>query len=64
MIEDGEEDHKLLGVIPGEAIIVDDRVRNTLKDFILGVSSAYPDSSVTVGPIRAIPESIAETFGR
>ena len=52
-IESGEPDHKVLAVVAGEKPVLPDQVLEVLQEFIYGVFSEYPDSTVTVGPIHS-----------
>lgn len=51
-IESGEPDHKVLAVIAGQKEVLPDGVLEVLRSFIHGVFSDYPDTAVSVGPIR------------
>lgn len=52
-IESGEPDHKVLAVVAGQKPVLPDRALEVLQDFIYGVFSEYPDSTVSVGPIHS-----------
>ena len=51
-VESGEPDHKVLGVVAGQNAALPDRALEVLQEFIYGIFSDYPDTAVTVGPIR------------
>jgi inorganic pyrophosphatase len=52
-IESDEPDHKVLAVVAGQKAVLPDRAFEVLQDFIYGVFSEYPDSTVSVGPIHS-----------
>jgi inorganic pyrophosphatase len=52
-MESGEPDHKVLAVVAGQEAVLPDGALEVLQDFIYGVFSAYPDATVSVGPIHA-----------
>jgi inorganic pyrophosphatase len=52
-IESGEPDHKVLAVVAGQKAVLPDGVFEVLRDFIYGIFSEYPDSTVRVGPIHS-----------
>jgi len=49
--EDGEMDHKVLAVMPGQDVGLDQGLLEELQDFIYAVFAEYPDMVVRVGPI-------------
>jgi inorganic pyrophosphatase len=51
--EDGEIDHKVLAVISGQDVDLNDKLLKELQDFMYLIFSAYPDMHVSVGPIRS-----------
>jgi inorganic pyrophosphatase len=51
--EDGEIDHKVLAVIPGQHVDLKDELLRELQDFIYAMFSEYPEMHVSVGPIRS-----------
>jgi inorganic pyrophosphatase len=51
-IEDGQIDHKILAVIPGEQAIVDDAIQRQLTDFALHVFDHVPGKTMRVGAFR------------
>jgi inorganic pyrophosphatase len=51
-IEDGEIDHKVLGVLPGGAVTLDDVVINKLTEFVMTVFAHIPGKDMRVGPLR------------
>ncbi|MDX1401993.1 MAG: inorganic diphosphatase [Kiloniellales bacterium] len=61
-IESGEPDHKVLAVVAGEEAALPDRALEVLQDFIYGIFSDYPNTSVKVGPIH--PRDAALKFIR
>lgn len=52
-IESGEPDHKVLAVPAGQKEVLPDGVLGELQNFIHGLFSEFPDSTVTVGPIHS-----------
>lgn len=48
-IEDGEEDHKILAVLPGEIWEIDENLEQTFRDFSAKVFSHLPGKKKTVG---------------
>lgn len=50
--ESGEPDHKVLAVVAGQSTVVPARALEVLQDFIYGIFSEYPDTTVRVGSIR------------
>jgi len=52
-IESDEPDHKVLAVVAGQKAVLPDRAFEVLQDFIYGVFSEYPDSTVSIGPIHS-----------
>lgn len=48
-IEDGEEDHKILAILPGEVWEVDENLQQIFKDFSAKVFSHLPDKKKDVG---------------
>jgi inorganic pyrophosphatase len=61
-IEDGEVDHKVLAVLPGEPIVLDDAVMAALKHFIGGVFAHVPGKRMNIG--RLLPRPEAEAYVR
>lgn len=51
-IEDGEVDHKILAVIPGEQVTVDDAIERQLADFANHVFDNVPGKTMQVGAFR------------
>ena len=51
--ESGEPDHKVLAVVAGQKAVLPDGVLEVLQDFIYGVFSGFPDTTVIVGPIHS-----------
>jgi inorganic pyrophosphatase len=60
--ESGEPDHKVLAVVAGQTTALPDRALELLQDFIYGIFSEYPDTTVSVGPIR--PRDVALQYIR
>jgi len=58
--ESGENDHKVLAVIPGENIDLDDSIREELRVFIETVTAHFPSGSFIVG--RLLPRKSALDF--
>jgi len=52
-IETGETDHKVLAVIAGLDAIIPADALEVLRELIHGVFADYPDSTVSVGPLRS-----------
>ena len=50
--EDGEIDHKVLAVIPGQDVKLNDGLLKELQEFIQALFSKFPDMRVSVGPLR------------
>jgi inorganic pyrophosphatase len=50
--EDGEIDHKVLAVMPGQDVDLDEGLLKELQDFIYALFSQYPDMRVSVGPVH------------
>ena len=48
-IEDGEEDHKILAVLPGETWDIDEDLQQTFRDFSAKVFSHLPGKKKSVG---------------
>ena len=55
--EDGEIDHKVLAILPGQQVEMGEVLREELRDFIYAVFAAFPDVSVQVG--RILPRETA-----
>ncbi len=53
MTEDGEEDGKVLAVLPGRSLEEFPDAGLVLRDFILGIFRKFPEVRVTVGDIRS-----------
>jgi inorganic pyrophosphatase len=49
--EDEEVDHKILAAMPGQDVLVGQKLLQELQDFIYAVFATYPDVDVCVGPI-------------
>ena len=50
---EGEElDHKILAVLPGQDMTVDEKLLKELQDFIYAAFAAYPEVQVRVGPVH------------
>ena len=49
--EDGEMDHKVLAVIPGQAVSLGPELLRELQDFIYAAFAQYPDARILAGPI-------------
>jgi inorganic pyrophosphatase len=50
---EGEElDHKILAVLPGQDVTVDENLLKELQDFIYAAFAEYPDVKVRVGPVH------------
>ena len=58
-VEDGEVDHKVLAVLLGERISLDDVVVAPLKDFICGVFAHVPGKRMEIGRLLSRPEAEA-----
>lgn len=48
-IEDGEEDHKILAIMPGEEAQIDGTIKNLLSDFVTHVFEHIPGKVIKVG---------------
>lgn len=55
--EDGEVDHKVLAVLPGQDVEIGQELLQELRDFIHAVFAQYPDMVVRVG--RMLPREAA-----
>ena len=55
--EDGEIDHKVLAVMPGEDVELNQGLLKELQDFIYGVFAEFPEAHVHVG--RILPREAA-----
>jgi len=55
--EDGEVDHKVLAVLPGQDVEISQELLQELRDFIHAVFAQYPDMVVRVG--RMLPREAA-----
>ncbi len=51
MFEGDEHDHKVLAVLPGENVSLDNGVHEKLKDFIYTIFTRFPEIQVRVGEI-------------
>jgi inorganic pyrophosphatase len=51
LFEGDEHDHKVLAVLPGEQVPLDDGVHAKLKDFIYTIFTRFPEIQVRVGEI-------------
>jgi inorganic pyrophosphatase len=49
--EDGEIDHKILAVLPGQDAALGPELLQELQEFICAIFAVYPDMKVRVGPI-------------
>jgi inorganic pyrophosphatase len=58
-VEDGEVDHKVLAVLIGERIALDDVVVAPLKHFITGVFAHVPGKRMEIGRLLSRPEAEA-----
>ena len=58
-VEDGEVDHKVLAVLIGERIALDDVVVAPLKHFIRGVFAHVPGKRMEIGRLLSRPEAEA-----
>jgi hypothetical protein len=61
---DGEADCKVLAALPGRAVRLEESLMTTLKDFILGIFTAFPE--VEIGrllPAAAALEAIERSCG-
>ena len=50
--EDGEPDHKVLAALPGQDILLDQRLLETLRAFIHRIFARFPEMVVRVGPLH------------
>jgi len=57
-IEDGEEDHKILAGMPGEATEINNHTRHILREFVSHVFDHIPDKVITVGAFGGAEEAI------
>jgi inorganic pyrophosphatase len=56
---EGEEiDHKVLGLLPGEQVELNQEVEDALRNFILKAFANYPEMKVTVGRILPRAEAL------
>ncbi len=58
-IEDGEEDHKILMAVPGEEIMVDDKVENAIREFAEHYFDGRPNKVTITGRFLGRDEAIA-----
>jgi inorganic pyrophosphatase len=58
-IEDGEIDHKILAVIPGEQASVDDAIQRQLADFARHVFDHVPGKTMQIGAFRDANAALA-----
>ena len=49
--ENGEIDHKILAVLPGQDVTLGPELLEELQEFIYAIFAKYPDVEVRVGPI-------------
>jgi inorganic pyrophosphatase len=49
--ENGEVDHKILAVLPGQDVTLGPELLQELQEFIYAAFARYPDMEVRVGPI-------------
>ena len=57
MEEDGEDDRKVLAILPGQDVALDQALLETLRDFIDGVFAQFPEIIVHVGRILSAQEA-------
>jgi inorganic pyrophosphatase len=60
-VEDGETDHKLLALLPGETFALAD-AEQALRDFVAGVFAHVPGKRMTIG--RLLGREAAEAYLR
>lgn len=58
LVEDGQEDPKILAVLAGEPMAVDGQVEVTLREFLLGVFAHLPAKKMVVG--KMLSKELAE----
>ena len=58
-IEDGQIDHKVLAVLPGETVEVGAELHAELRDFIYAVFAQFPEVSVRIGRILPREEALS-----
>jgi len=56
--EDGEADHKVLAVLPGQHVELDQELLEELKNFIYGAFAKYPGVRIKVGNILPREEAL------
>ena len=61
--EDGEPDHKILAVLPGETASLAPAIE-TLRGFIRGVFAGFPDTNVELGELRGADAAEAHILAR
>ena len=57
MIDDGQDDPKILACLAGESIVVDERVRERLREFIAHVFDHLPSKKIKMGKFLGIDEA-------
>lgn len=60
MEEDGEDDWKVLAILPGQDVALDQALLETLRDFIYGIFAYFPETTVHVG--RLLPAQEARRY--
>jgi inorganic pyrophosphatase len=61
-IEDGEIDHKVIAVLPGEHVMLNDAILSRLRDFMSGVFAHVPGKRMAVG--KLLGRDAAEAYVR
>ena len=57
-VEDGEVDHKVLGVLTGSPNVVDDLALETIRGFIMSVFSDVPGKQMQLGTLHGASEAL------
>lgn len=57
-IEDGEEDHKILAVLPGEVCEIEENLQQIFKDFSAKVFSHLPGKKKEIGRFLSKEEAL------
>ena len=57
MVEDGEEDRKVLAAIPGQDVQLTQELLEQLRDFICALFAQFPEVDVRVGRILSAQEA-------
>ena len=52
-MQNGEADHNVLAVLPGEGQEITETIEDTLREFIAGVFENYPNEQVSTGKLLA-----------